>query len=110
MPGLFAGATVFVYPSLYEGFGFPVVQAMASGTPVITSGLSALPEITGGAALLIDPRSKIELGDAVMKLLSSSSMRADLAGRGRVRAQHFKWDNCVRESIQFFEEVASRRL
>jgi glycosyltransferase involved in cell wall biosynthesis len=106
LPGLFAGATAFVYPSLYEGFGFPVVQAMAAGTPVITSAVSALPEVTGGAAVLVDPRSQAGLQGAISELLLSPSRRAGLADRGRSQAQKFSWAACARQSLRFFEEVA----
>ena len=103
MPGLFAGASVFVYPSLYEGFGFPVVQAMAAGVPVITSNTSCLPEVTGGAAVLIDPRSQAELALALSRLLESESERTSLSTLGRQRAENFRWDRCGRESINFFK-------
>jgi glycosyltransferase involved in cell wall biosynthesis len=105
LPGLFAGATVFVYPSLYEGFGFPVAQAMAAGTPVITSCLSALPEIAGGAALLIDPRSEAALRDAMEEMLTSPSRREKSIELGRTNARRFSWQECARKSLQFFEEV-----
>ena len=83
---LTAAATVFAYPSLYEGFGFPVAQAMAAGVPVITSNVSSLPEIAGDAALLMDPRSPAELRDGLARLLLSPGLRADLGARGRSRA------------------------
>ena len=71
MPRSTAAAAVFVYPSLYEGFGFPVAQAMAAGVSVIASNVSSLPEIAGDAALLVDPRSQAELRDALARLLLS---------------------------------------
>jgi glycosyltransferase involved in cell wall biosynthesis len=108
LPGLFAGATVFVYPSLYEGFGFPVAQAMAAGTPVITSGVSALPEVSGGTAVLIDPRSGSELVSALRDTLTSPSKRADLTASGRTNARRFSWAGCARQSLEFFREVAGR--
>jgi glycosyltransferase involved in cell wall biosynthesis len=108
LPSLTAGATVFVYPSLYEGFGFPVAQAMAGGVPVITSNLSSLPEITGGAALLIDPRSVAEMRAALERLLTSPATRAQLAQAGRVQAQRFRWDVCARQSVEFFQKVLGR--
>jgi glycosyltransferase involved in cell wall biosynthesis len=106
LPGLIAGATAFVYPSLYEGFGFPVAQAMAAGTPVITSCVSALPEVAGGAALLVDPRSQDALRDAMQHLLTSPAERCRLIGLGRENARRFSWTNCARQSLRFFEEIS----
>ena len=100
---LTAAAAVFVYPSLYEGFGFPVAQAMAAGVPVITSNVASLPEITGGAAVLIDPRSLAELRDALARLLESADRRRDLAARGRLRAECFRWPECAARSLRFFQ-------
>jgi glycosyltransferase involved in cell wall biosynthesis len=105
LPGITAGATVFVYPSLYEGFGFPVAQAMAAGVPVITSNVSSLPEVTGGAAVLIDPHSPAELRDALDRLLTSPGARTQMADAGKIRAQHFRWDECARKSVDFFERI-----
>ena len=106
LPALFAGAAAFVYPSLYEGFGFPVAQAMAAGTPVITSDVSALPEIAGDAALLVDPRSQQEIREAMRALLTSPSRREQMAGLGRANAARFSWAECARQSLRFFEEIA----
>jgi glycosyltransferase involved in cell wall biosynthesis len=105
LPGLTAGATVFAYPSLYEGFGFPVAQAMAAGSPVITSNNSCLPEIAGNAALLVDPRSPSEIAAALTCLFESESLRADFAARGRQRANLFRWEKCATESLHFFRGV-----
>jgi glycosyltransferase involved in cell wall biosynthesis len=105
MPGLTAGATVFVYPSLYEGFGFPVAQAMAAGVPVLTSNNSCLPEITGGAAILIDPRSAQAIASSLTRMLESESLLADLAARGRTRADQFRWEKCATQSLHFFRSV-----
>ncbi len=105
LAGLFSGAAAFVYPSLYEGFGFPVAQAMAAGTPVITSGVSALPEIAGGAAILIDPKSETELRDAMRDLLTSPGRRTQLIELGQLNARRFSWTECARQSLRFFEEV-----
>jgi alpha-1,3-rhamnosyl/mannosyltransferase len=106
LPGLVAGATAFVYPSLYEGFGFPVAQAMAAGVPVITSAVSALPEVAGEAALLVDPRSEAELRNALRSMLTSESLRRKLVDLGRINARRFSWDECARQSWRFFERVA----
>jgi alpha-1,3-rhamnosyl/mannosyltransferase len=106
LPGLFAGATVFVYPSLYEGFGFPVVQAMAAGVPVVTSNTSCLPEVTGGAAVLTDPLSSQEIGAALTRLLESEGERVWLAAEGHARANRFRWQTCAEESLGFFRKIA----
>jgi glycosyltransferase involved in cell wall biosynthesis len=102
---LTAAASAFAYPSLYEGFGFPVAQAMAAGVPVITSNVSSLPEVTGNAALLVDPRSTWELRNALTRLLSSPDLRAELGERGRCHARGFRWDVCAAKSLSFFKGV-----
>jgi len=106
LPGLTAAAAVFVYPSLYEGFGLPLAQAMAAGVPAITSNVSSLPEVGGDAALLVDPRSPDELGSALRKVLLSPELRTELSANGVRRAQQYRWDVCARKSWQFFERVA----
>jgi len=103
---LTAAAAAFAYPSLYEGFGFPVAQAMAAGVPVVTSNVSSLPEIAGDAALLVDPRSLQELRDALVRLLTSPSLCAELAARGRERAERFRWEACAAKSWEFFRKMA----
>jgi alpha-1,3-rhamnosyl/mannosyltransferase len=108
LPGLTAGATLFVYPSLYEGFGFPVAQAMAAGVPVITSNVSALPEVTAGAAVLVDPRSVAELRAALERLLLGPGERAELTRRGAAVAQRYRWEACAERSLRFFERVCER--
>jgi glycosyltransferase involved in cell wall biosynthesis len=106
LPGLMAGASAFVYPSLYEGFGFPVAQAMAAGVPVITSNTSCLPEIAGDGALLVDPRSPAEIRAALEKLLESPSLRQELRAAGMARAQRdYRWEICARKSLEFFHRV-----
>jgi glycosyltransferase involved in cell wall biosynthesis len=108
LPGLVAGATAFVYPSLYEGFGFPVVQAMAAGVPVVTSNVSCLPEVAGDAAVLVDPRSASEFAAAVTRLLESAKLRSELGRRGRERARRYRWEACAEESLQFFHRIGGR--
>jgi len=105
LPGLTAGATAFIYPSLYEGFGFPVAQAMAAGVPVITSNTSCLPEITAGGALLVDPRSPAEIQAAIQKLLTSPSLQAQLRAAAIERAQLYRWEVCARKSLDFFRRL-----
>ena len=103
---LTAAAAVFAYPSLYEGFGFPVAQAMAAGVPVITSNVSSLPEIAGDSALLIDPRSLNDLRGALTRLLESPALRTELAARGRARARRFTWQACAAQSLRFFTTLS----
>ena len=102
LPGLTAGATAFVYPSLYEGFGFPVAQAMAAGVPVITSNTSCLPEIAGEGALLVDPRSPAEIQSAIERLLTSPTLQQQLKTAAIARAQQYRWEVCARKSLEFF--------
>lgn len=106
LPTLTAGATVFVYPSLYEGFGFPLAQAMACGVASVTSNASSMPEVAGGSAVLVDPRSASEIGAAIERLLTSPSERERLGAMGRARAQkHFRWERCARETWRLFERA-----
>ncbi len=108
MPALFAGATIFAYPSLYEGFGFPVVQAMAAGVPVLTSNTSCLPEVAGEGAICVDPKSPKEIAAALEKLLSSAELRATIASRGQKRAQRYRWIICAAQSLDLFRKITNR--
>ena len=105
LPGLTAGASAFVYPSLYEGFGLPVAQAMAARVAVITSNTSCLPEIAGQGALLVDPRSAAEIQAALEKLLTSDSLRQQLRSAGRARAERYRWSYSARQSLEFFHRL-----
>jgi glycosyltransferase involved in cell wall biosynthesis len=106
LPGLTAGASAFVYPSLYEGFGLPVAQAMAAGVPVITSNTSCLPEIAGAGAVLVDPRSAAEIQSAMERVLTTPTLAHQLREAGKTRAERYRWKNCARESLEFFRNLA----
>jgi glycosyltransferase involved in cell wall biosynthesis len=107
LPGLMAGASAFIYPSLYEGFGFPVAQAMAAGVPVITSNTSCLPEVAGEGALLVDPRSAEEIKAAMETLVTSPDLRQKLRTAGVARAlSEYRWEICARKSLEFFRRAA----
>jgi len=108
MPGLVAGASLFVYPSLYEGFGFPLVQAMAANVAVLSSQTSCLPEIAGDAAAFVDPHSPSEMAAQLTRLLESRDERSRLAQLGRARAASYRWERCARESLEFFRDIAAR--
>lgn len=92
LPYLYAGAEIFVYPSFYEGFGLPILEAMAAGTPVLTSNLSSMPEVAGDAALLVDPYNILSIATGMISLASDEKLREDLARAGRSRARSFSWD------------------
>lgn len=99
-------ATVFVFPSLYEGFGLPVLEAMSFGAPVITSKVSSIPEITGQAAALINPRSANQLTDVLTKVLASAKLRQKMSSLGKKQARKFSWAKTARETIKVYREVA----
>jgi glycosyltransferase involved in cell wall biosynthesis len=104
--GLLSGATAFVFPSLYEGFGFPVLEAMACGTPVICSNTSSLPEVAGDAALLVDPLDTAGLATAIRRVLTDGSLRTGLARRGLANIQRFSWRRCACQVLAAIESIA----
>jgi glycosyltransferase involved in cell wall biosynthesis len=101
----YSRATIFAFPSLDEGFGMPVLEAMAAGTPVVTSTRSALPEVAGDAAILVDPGDTESLGGALRLLARKEDLRRDLAGRGMARARLFTWEKAARETWDVYREV-----
>jgi glycosyltransferase involved in cell wall biosynthesis len=103
---LYRLTSAFVFPSLYEGFGLPPLEAMASGAPVVTSNVSSLPEVVGDAALLIDPLDPRAIADAIQRVLSDDALRADLTRRGRERVKQFSWERSVARIRQVYLEVA----
>ncbi|HEY3743704.1 MAG TPA: glycosyltransferase family 1 protein [Bryobacteraceae bacterium] len=106
LPGLTAAASVFAYPSLYEGFGFPVAQAMAARVAVLTSNTSCLPEIAGPGALCVDPRSPEEITRGLETLLESAILRDRLGRAGREFAERYRWGACAAQSWDFFRQIA----
>ncbi len=102
---LYRLAGVFVFPSLYEGFGLPPLEAMASGTPVITSNVSSLPEVVDDAALLIDPHEPDSIADAIRRVLTDERLREDLRQRGLERSRHFSWERSIRRVREIYDEV-----
>ncbi len=99
-------ASVFVFPSLYEGFGLPPLEAMASGTPVVTSNLSSLPEVAGDAAVLVDPYDPQAIANGIHLVLTDESLRRDLRRKGLARAGQFSWAQSVRRVRQIYDEAA----
>ncbi|MEO5924568.1 MAG: glycosyltransferase family 1 protein [Bryobacteraceae bacterium] len=100
---LYARAAIFAFPSLDEGFGMPVLEAMARGVAVVTSNCSAMPEVAGDAALLVDPQDKEDIADALMRLAVEDELRATLVERGRVHVAQFTWDRAVRETWEVYD-------
>lgn len=101
----YSQAEVFVYPSYYEGFGLPVLEAMSLGAPVVTSNTSSLPEVAGDAALLIDPRDPIQLAEAILKVISDSQLRHLMVKKGKERAKLFSWEKTARETINAYKSL-----
>ena len=99
LPGLIAGAECLAQPSLFEGFGLPVLEAMAAGTPVVAARGSSLPEVGGDAVLYFDPQSGVELADQIGSILGSDSVRDDLARAGRSRSRGYSWEACVNSTL-----------
>jgi glycosyltransferase involved in cell wall biosynthesis len=106
---LYRLASVFVFPSLYEGFGLPPLEAMACGTPVVTSNVSSLPEVVGDAAILVDPYDAQSIADGILKVLHSSHLRADLRERGYARVREYSWERSVRTVRKVYGEVAGQQ-
>lgn len=105
---LYRNATAFVFPSLHETFGMPILEAMACGCPVITSNVTACPEVAGDAALLVDPRSVSDLTGAMRCLAEDASLRADLRERGLRRASLFTWQRSAEQHLKIFEQVLQK--
>lgn len=105
LPLILHGAEIALYPSLYEGFGFPAVEALAAGVPLITSDRSSLPEVVGDAALLVDPESEEEIAAAIRLLLGDSAMRGELIRRGRARAQELSWEATAQQVLELYREL-----
>jgi glycosyltransferase involved in cell wall biosynthesis len=105
LPLLYSAAEAFVFPSLHEGFGLPVLEAMACGTPVLSSNLSALPEIAGDAALLVDPTRTEAIVDGMQQLLENSSLRAKLIESGYSRARQFSWEACAQNTLRAYRQA-----
>lgn len=105
-PALYAGARLFLYPSLYEGFGLPVLDAMACGAPVVSSNAASLPEAAGDAAVLLEPEDEIAWGDSILRIAEDDGLREDLRSRGFRHAAQFSWEKAARETIRVYEEIA----
>lgn len=105
MPALYAGASLFLYPSTYEGFGLPPLEAMASGVPVLVANRSCLPEVCGDAAGYVDPDDVTAFRDAIVKALTDEEWRSEARRRGLERATEFSWDECAAKTVSIYGSV-----
>ena len=109
LPGLYSLADVLVLPSYYEGFGFPILEAMACGTPVVTSNVSSMPEVAGDAAILVDPNSPEMIAESIRQVLMDSELNQKLRETGLMRAKEFTWEKSADEIMAVFDEVVRER-
>ena len=108
LPYLLSGSLTFVQPSLWEGFGIPVVEAMATGVPVIVSNVSSLPEVVGKAGLLVDPYSVDQIEQAIRLLITDNKLRQKYSKEGIIQAKNFSWDKMAKTVLKVFEKVGNR--
>ncbi len=106
----YSEADLFVYPSYYEGFGLPVLEAMSLGAPVVAANTSSLPEVAGDAALLVDPKDWQALADAIMKILDDGSFRSQLIQKGKERSKLFSWERTARETLNAYQSLFNKKL
>jgi glycosyltransferase involved in cell wall biosynthesis len=105
LPALYNAAAVFVFPSLYEGFGMPIVEAQACGTPVVAAKAASLPEVLGDAGLLADPHAPADLAEAIARVLNEPALGRSLSQRGVARAQAFTWERCARRYAEIYASI-----
>lgn len=108
LPGLYNMAEAFIYPSLYEGFGLPPLEAMSCGTPVISSNVASIPEVVGQAGILVDPYQTQELAQAIHKLAGSASLREEMSKLGLEQAHKFSWYQCAAETLRVYRECMQK--
>lgn len=105
---LYSSATIFIYPSLYEGFGLPPLEAMACGTPVITSNISSLPEVVGDAAITVDPYDINDIASSIRQILNNKILQEDLRKKGLQQAQKFSWEKTAEETLKLYKECIKK--
>lgn len=108
LPYLYAGATIFVYPSLYEGFGLPVLEAMASGVPIVCSNTSSLPEIAGEAAVYVDPENTEDIKNAIETVIADQKLRDELSKKGILQAKKFSWQKTAEETLNVYRKLYNK--
>ncbi|MBM3775186.1 MAG: glycosyltransferase family 4 protein, partial [Acidobacteria bacterium] len=105
----YQAAAAFVFPSLYEGFGLPPLEAMACGTPVVTSNLSSMPEVAGNAAVLVNPENVFDIARGIREVLLDPELRETLICRGRQQAARYSWERTAAQVLEIYHEVAGRK-
>jgi glycosyltransferase involved in cell wall biosynthesis len=110
LPGIYSGADVFVLPSFFEGFGLPVLEAMACGTPVVASDRTCLPEIVAEAGILVNPASDADIADGIIKVLTNLELAEQLRNFGYTRIKHFSWERMARQTLEIYEETYNENI
>lgn len=105
MPLLYSAAKILLYPSLYEGFGLPILEAMASGTPVVTSNVSSMPEVGGEAALYVEPEDEHDITNKLKAVMEDEKLRGQLIKKGLLQAKKFSWKKCAAETAQLYRQL-----
>lgn len=105
LPALYQNASLFVFPSLHEGFGLPILEAMTCGTPVVTSNVSSLPEVAGDAAILVDPMDVKAIADGMWVILKDEDRRQAMVAKGRLQAAEFSWEVCARQTLESYRKA-----
>jgi glycosyltransferase involved in cell wall biosynthesis len=102
---IYQNAVCFLFPSIYEGFGFPILEAMSCGSPVITSKTASMPEVAGDAAMLVDPNDAGAIASAMKEMMTNTALRDSLISKGYRRLDNFSWEKCAQETLRVFEQV-----
>ena len=105
LPAIISGAKLLTLPALYEGFGIPALEAMASGVPTVVSNLSSLPEVVGDAGVLVDPTSVDSIAGGLLKVLTDSNLREQMIVKGLERAKMFTWENTAKKTLEVIESL-----
>ncbi len=109
LSAIYSGAIAFVFPSLYEGFGLPILEAMQCDTPVISSNSTSLPEVVGDAGILVDPKDQDQLCQAMLDILTDGSLRKNLKQKGLERAKQFSWEKCANETVEIYKKIIASK-
>ena len=110
LPKLLSGADLFALPSLYEGFGLPVLEAMACGTPVVASRISSLPELVGDSGVLVNPESVPSIAKGIYKIISNPKLKKQFSEKGLERVKEFSWEKCAQKTLKTLEAVGRKNV